>query len=313
MRFKVTTTNVEATLNRILRRLVVVLLLLLPVHTEAWNRAGHYVMASIAYDQLAPNTKMQVDAILARHPDFPRWTKDVPADKRGKVAFVRASTWPDEIRTDPRFFDPGDLPTPEIPGLPSGANNRNAEWHFVNLPFTTDNTPTMPLTGPNALTKLQDFQSLATFPPQTQTYVLPWLIHIVGDVHEPLHTIAFFSRDLPNGDRGGNAIEMKNGDNLHSFWDGRLGRNTTDDFIDQTVATITVQNPKPGQISIDPAIWVQEGVDQRFFVYSFSGKGTHQDPAVVSDNYTTNAKLLTFERVARAGYRLAAFLNQKLP
>jgi hypothetical protein len=38
-----------------------------------------------------------------------------------------------------------------------------------------------------------------------------------------------------------------------------------------------------------------------------------QDKAVLSRNYATNAKLLAFERAARAGYRLAEFLNQKLP
>jgi hypothetical protein len=77
--------------------------------------------------------------------------------------------------------------------------------------------------------------------------------------------------------------------------------------------TITTRLPKPTQISIDPATWVQDSVDQRFFVYSFSGMGTSQDKAILSPNYATNAKLLAFERAARSGYRLAEFLNQKLP
>jgi hypothetical protein len=179
--------------------------------------------------------------------------------------------------------DPDHPATPEIPGLRAGSNKRNREWHFTNVPFTMDNTPTMPPAPTNVLTKILDFQGLATFGLEMQTYVFPWLIHLVGDVHQPLHAVAFFRQDLPNGDSGGNDIEMKSGGKLHAFWDDRVGTSISDCFIGQTVATITMRHPKPPQISIDPAVWVNDSVEQRFFVYSFSGRGTHQDPAVVSD------------------------------
>jgi hypothetical protein len=106
---------------------------------------------------------------------------------------------------------------------------------------------------------------------------------------------------------------MQGSGNLHGFWDDRIGTSTSDNFIAQTVATITNRHPKPAQISIDPEPWIQDSVEQRFFVYSFSGKGTSQLKAVVSPNYSVNAKLLAFERAALGGYRLAEFLNQKLP
>jgi hypothetical protein len=238
---------------------------------------------------------------------------NVPAAQQGKVAFVKAAGWPDDIKGDPRFFDLGHQSTPEIPGLPPGSNKRNREWHFTNVPFTMDNSPTVPPAATNVLTKLQEFQSISMFPAEKQTYVLPWIIHLVGDVHQPLHTLALFRMDLPDGDRGGNDIQMKGGGNLHTYWDSRVGGSISDAFIAQTVMTITTRHPKPAQISIDPATWVQDSVDQRFFVYSFSGMGTSQDKAILSPNYATNARLLAFERAARAGYRLAEFLNQKLP
>src|SRR5262245_3055488 len=293
--------------------LFLILLSLFPIRARVWNKTGHFVVASIADDQLAPNTKSRVDSILAQHPDFSKWTQGVPAAQKGKVAFVKASGWPDDIKGDPRFFDPGQTPTPQIPGLPPDSNKRNREWHFTNVPFTMDNTATMPPAAVNVLTKLQDFQSLGTFPMLMQTFVLPWLIHLAGDVHQPLHAIALFREDLPSGDRGGNDIVMKGGGNLHTFWDGRVGSGTSDVFIEETVATITMRHPKPPQISIDPAVWVDDSVDQRFFVYSFTGRGTEQDKAAVSDNYAINAKLLAFERAGLAGYRLAEFLNQQLP
>jgi hypothetical protein len=63
--------------------------------------------------------------------------------------------------------------------------------------------------------------------------------------------------------------------------------------------TITTRHPKPAQISIDPTTWDEDSLDQRFFVYSFSGMGTSQDKAILSPNYAVNAKLLAFERAAR--------------
>ena len=300
-------------MKRVFGRLAVLILLLLPMHVHAWNKTGHFVVASIAYDNLTASTKMRVDALLAQHPDFPKWTMGIPAAHKGKTAFVRASAFPDDIKSDPRFFDAGDPPTPEIPGLPVGSNKRNREWHFTNVPFTIDNTPTVPPPMPNALTKLQDFESLGIFQTQMQVFVLPWLIHLAGDVHQPLHTLALFRQDLPNGDRGGNDIQMLGGGNLHAFWDDRMGTITSNNFIAQTVTTITSRHPKPSQISTDPAVWIQDSVEQRFFVYSFSGKGTSQDKAILSPNYSLNAKLLAFERAALAGYLLAEFLNQKLP
>jgi len=289
------------------------ILLLLPAFSGAWNKTGHFVVASIAYDLLLPNTKMQVDAILSRHPDFPMWVQGVPAAKKGKAAFIKASGWPDDIKTDSRFFDPGDPQTPEIPGLPPGSNKRNRDWHYTNIPFTMDDTPLKPPAPTNVVTKLQEFQSIAMFPKQMQTYALPWIIHLAGDIHQPLHAVALFRHDLTNGDSGGNDIEMKGGGSLHSYWDGRVGGSLSDAFISQTAATATTRNPKPAQVSFDPAVWVLDSVKQRYFVYSFIGEGTHQDQAAVSVNYATNAKLLALEQTASAGYRLAEFLNQKLP
>lgn len=60
-----------------------------------------------------------------------------------------------------------------------------------------------------------------------------YLIHLVGDIHQPLHSVAMFSNEFPEGDQGGNKITVKapNGTsyNFHSFWDqgGYLFENST--------------------------------------------------------------------------------------
>jgi len=50
-----------------------------------------------------------------------------------------------------------------------------------------------------------------------------YLVHVVGDMHQPLHSVALFNKTFPSGDRGGNSIKIKllnqTSQNLHSFWD----------------------------------------------------------------------------------------------
>ena len=60
--------------------------------------------------------------------------------------------------------------------------------------------------------------------PVRKAIALTWLFHLVGDVHQPLHTVQIVTTDYPNGDRGGNAICVRapsgNSMDLHRFWDG---------------------------------------------------------------------------------------------
>ncbi|HET8550310.1 MAG TPA: S1/P1 nuclease, partial [Bryobacteraceae bacterium] len=74
---------------------------------HAWNYAGHLAVAYIAYERLTPAVRARVDAIIRKHPDYARWIKDVPPQRRGLEAFMQAAYWPDAIRGDPRFWEPG--------------------------------------------------------------------------------------------------------------------------------------------------------------------------------------------------------------
>jgi S1/P1 Nuclease len=60
--------------------------------------------------------------------------------------------------------------------------------------------------------------------PQRKAIALSWLFHLVGDIHQPLHSIQIFTTDYPNGDRGGNEIcvrptQTSDAMPLHIFWD----------------------------------------------------------------------------------------------
>jgi hypothetical protein len=61
--------------------------------------------------------------------------------------------------------------------------------------------------------------------PERKAIAFAWLFHLVGDIHQPLHTVQLFTADYPKGDRGGNQICVRvtqTGQpmNLHRFWDG---------------------------------------------------------------------------------------------
>ena len=56
---------------------------------------------------------------------------------------------------------------------------------------------------------------------------LAWLLHLVGDVHQPLHTVQLFTREYPHGDRGGNEVCVRLAPgraplDLHRLWDGLI-------------------------------------------------------------------------------------------
>jgi hypothetical protein len=274
---------------------------------RAWNGTGHKAISLVAYNHLAPEVRQQVDSLLAKHPDYTKWTAGVPTGERGRAAFLAASVWPDMIRSDPRFYNENQPATAPIPGLPDGAQIRHGQWHYIDIPFSMDGTPTVPAAESNALRELTEFEAIDRMSEPMQVYLLPWILHIIEDVHQPLHTMMRFTASDPTGDQGGNRVRLQDGSNLHSYWDGQLGRDDSD--LDQLAATIEKWNPRPQVLDMKPEHWINDGFAARQQVYGFNGAGTAEHPAVIADEYTRQAGTLAFQRAALAGYRLAEFLN----
>src|SRR5881296_3082581 len=88
-----------------MKRFVVFLFLVWNTAAYAWNGTGHKAIALIAYERLTPAARQRADQILAKHPDYPKWIADVSGADRGRAAFLAAATWPDAIRSDPRFHN----------------------------------------------------------------------------------------------------------------------------------------------------------------------------------------------------------------
>jgi hypothetical protein len=286
---------------------------------QAWNATGHRIIAAIAYERLTPGVRAKVDELIRRHPDYGTlFTKDAPAEPaaRARAAFLYAATWPDAIRGDVRFYDEtrkDATPTPLLNGFPD--MGRHGTWHYYDIPYAPDGFHAPRQKPPHALSELRRLiEEIATAPPLEQAYDLPWLVHIEGDVHQPLHATSRFLQSQPKGDSGGNFVYLSPNTNLHAVWDNAAGTDISDAYISAYAAAVTAEFPAPRTPSIDPKRWLDESYRLvKSDVYTFGLEtGTRERPLMLPAGYQDQAKRIARQRIALAGYRLAAVLNRRL-
>ena len=291
---------------------------------QAWNATGHRLIAAIAYDRLTPKARARVDALIRQHPDYEKmFLRDAPTDPpaRARAAFIAAAVWPDQIKGDTRFYDetrPNASPTQLLPGFPDMA--RHTIWHYYDTPYTPDGAEPEHQKPPHALSELDRIIPLignkSDVPPTSAsnpTYLLPWLEHIEGDVHQPLHCVSRFLKSQPKGDAGGNFVYIGTR-NLHSLWDGAAGQDTSEAYAVKYIAEATAAHPAPRHIQKKPAKWIHEGFELAVSdVYTFGLEtGARDHPLPMPPGYEAHAAQVAQQRIAIAGYRLAAVLNEKL-
>lgn len=275
------------------------------------------VAAYITYRSLSPQTKTQIDKILRHHPDYARWVEGQPKDKnvRDLTAFLIASTWSDNIRGDSRFYDEHGSrpPTQLLPGFPD--MKRHREWHFIEMSFSPDGTPVNAPHVPNVASKIEDFTASLANSKSSQTgkaYELVWLIHLVGDIHQPLHTVNWVTKSRPSGDRQGNDVMIgDSAGNLHRFWDGLIGM-TVDRKDISVLALALMKETKPlGSDNLNVQHWTEENLQiSKQVIYTFDYESSGTTPIMISQSYKSQASVAAHRRIGLAGYRLAAILNQ---
>jgi hypothetical protein len=304
------------------------ILTLCTTQANAWWDGGHETVAYIAYKSLTPATRKRVDALLQKNPMYPSWTQGISPSQLGLVAFVKAATWADCIKSSTCIggytSDGGNTP----PGNPTDAQNigyddhlTHAYWHFIDEPLSAG-APGQPPRGPNALTEIQLLSAaIATDESDDiKSYDVVWLEHLVGDIHQPLHATSRFTKDHPNGDAGGNLVylcPLPCKDELHAYWDGLPGEGPT--IQDLTLfGNQLLQRKKPVKASeSDPQAWVDES-------FALAKSAAYASP-IADDNdpsekfsprpdakYAAAAMRVAESQVLLAGYRLAGLLNTKL-
>jgi hypothetical protein len=209
------------------------------VPAYGWNTRGHMMVAAVAYQQLTQKTKDRVDALLLLNPDRVHWFDLIPAGtsaaKTTMMIFLIAATWSDRIKSAPDYHTDGPHGGNRPPNDPSASHNigyddfaRHKYWHFIDVPFALDGTPVPAIPTPNAQERMTVFRAvLASNSADTlKSSDLSWLLHLIGDVHQPLHCVTRVSTASPEGDDGGNGVTLSAPATLHALWDNALGTGT---------------------------------------------------------------------------------------
>ncbi|HEX2548865.1 MAG TPA: S1/P1 nuclease, partial [Gammaproteobacteria bacterium] len=197
-------------------------------------------------------------------------------------------------------------------------------WHYIDMPFSTDGTPLKNISDTDNV-----IWAIQLIKPIVQNYkanyyerarFLAFLEHIVGDIHQPLHTTARISAMYPDGDQGGNLFSLKypaqkpQTISLHRLWDQGFDLftgDTSSENIARLSTMITASYPKSyfGEkvFEMDPVVWGNEGFAiSTGFVYSTSEK------SAPTSTYISAGTEIVKQQIALAGYRLANVLNELL-
>ena len=278
-----------------LRALALSALLTVAAAAPAWNATGHMVIAAIAKANMTPATLAEAQRLLL-----------IDATLPGSDDLVGVGPWADDVRNDRRETGP---------------------WHYKDLFFRTDgkaakNKPD----AVNAVSKIVEFTAILKDRTKTDSQraeALRFLVHFVGDIHQPLHAVARETDALPGGDRGGNLFAILPPDgsergpkNLHSLWDDGAGllqsypRDQSRVVAMAEARTLMATLPRssfPRAGESNPEKWAEESADfARKKVYSLT-EGT-----VPPKDYLERSRTLAAQRLALAGYRLADLLNKAL-
>jgi hypothetical protein len=302
---------------------------------RAWNERGHKLVAFIAYQHLTEQAKATVHALLKLNPQFPDLLMDdVPpnaTDERIRTtAFIQAATWPDFIKTAHNYSNDGSNSGYTPPNTPEASQiigyqdfNRHKYWHFISVPFSDDGTPTVAAPSVNAKSQVELLRAALGSPTtaaEARSYSLVWLIHLVGDVHQPLHAVARFTSNDAHGDAGGHHVTVNCPatltceDTLHQQWDHLLGDGGSFNKIKSAAISIDSGPAPTGANITDVGVWIDESVSlAKSHVYKTTDGGRLGSPqAALTPGYLNRAKDDARSRVRLAGRRLAKLINDAL-
>lgn len=240
--------------------------------TRRWGPDGHRIVAAVALGRLSPAAAAETRRLL------------------GGQAITDVASWADEVRSQ----------------LPA-----TASWHYVDIEIgdssyvpardCKENACIVSALN-NAIAELGDH----ALPDSARATALKWVVHLVGDLHQPLHA-------GERGDKGGNSVRgiifQGHQTNLHSLWDSGLllSWGMSDDAIVAHLDDEISRRSDLAQIAGGSvAQWAMESHDlARDVVYHNLPNSLEITPA-----YADAARRVIDEQLLRAGVRLAAVIER---
>jgi S1/P1 Nuclease len=273
----------------------------MPRQAVAWGDEGHEVVALIAQAYLAPDVRKKVDALLAADTD-PLTAHDIASE----------ATWADKLRESNE----------------GGVRERTRQWHFVDIEIDAANLdqacfghPRIPSGTPASrgpaddciVDKIEEFAGElrgSQTKPEERIIALKFLLHLVGDVHQPLHA-------ADTGDRGGNtkrasALGFKAG-NLHRFWDTEFVERLGPD--PKTIASDLIDDISEAQVHAWSQGTASDWAMETFEVAKRDAYGRLPKPSKrrsyrLTEGYVAVAVRDVADQLSKSGVRLAMLLNQ---
>jgi hypothetical protein len=244
-----------------------------PAH--AWGSKGHRLVARVAEAHLTDSAREAIQELLGRDEDM--------AD---------ASTYPDEHKK-------------ELKG--------SAPWHYVNVPLSAEAYSEEYCDAKKGcvVEKIKEFRGVLKDKSKSEEdrlMALRYVIHFVGDVHQPLHV-------GDNKDRGGNGVQVRffnKGTNLHKVWDTDMIEhfNHDEDAWLKSLMELDTAANRRAYMKGTPENWATESLQAAKEAYQLPGEGrmVKKGDKLGDDYYETNLPVVK-QRLYQAGVRLAWVLN----
>jgi len=305
----------------------------------AWWDLGHMLTAQVAMTQLTDSDVEKINAVLLQ------WSSDFP----GASDLPNVAVWADLIKCT--HFTPFCRKA-----LPDALGEFDS-WHFSDMPFNPDKVPISEEernageANPSAVWSLTN--AISTFKSSQSVFgfnlMLRFTIHVVGDIHQPLHAVDGYFNDTRfgthlHGDRGGNLIHLdtpwEGVTNLHAMWDSagglytlnwplsqeereQLGRNASDlvqkfppsslPQFKESDAEDCWGDSERAHPKACTAMFERWAAESHALAESEAyGHGIAEN-SKPSDEYVSNTRHQAQRQIALGGYRLATILRLLVP
>lgn len=245
---------------------------------SAWSAEGHRIVAHVADAGLSPAARAEVERLLADEAD---------------PTLAGVATWADELRDN----DPA-------------LGKRSAKWHYINFDGRCGFEPPRDCKGDNCIVtqtnRLYRILADTSRDPAERTMALKFLVHFVGDLHQPMHA-------SPRDDKGGNDYQVNlrgEGTNLHRIWDGTIIERRGLAALDYAEALLEAPlSPDPTLQSDRPVLeWALESCQLVEDGKAYPAEGVH----AIDEAFLDERLPLAEQRLREAGLRLAQLLNHAL-
>jgi|CXWL01.1.fsa_nt_gi hypothetical protein len=288
----------------------------------AWDEVGHKITGYIAWQRMTPEVRDRVHKILlsaaedsqiaSYYPTYGARTEEL----RKREYFMFMTTWADVIR-DRNF---------EV----RYKNYHRSNWHYSDKFWTVKNGKIEYLPAPDdggqALERLKTYSEMirGRANDSQKAVAIAWLEHLIGDLHQPLHTSARVTESEPKGDQGGNLFLLTpqgtprdKQENLHWFWDSIVVRNIPNkgndcdsDFIDPIAEKFMKKYPYSKMQSRLASgrfeDWTEESLKMAQEDVFSADLIRFQTP---TEKYKKKALKIAEERLTLAGYRMGDLFN----